>query len=138
MPGYLRALTNEIVYLYDESEGPSGECVASPFKNRTMGKRIHVGFKQITPKQPHSPAFYTSSEFMDSTSFQIISSKQSSSNNSQKFKEKSGETSTASELDISRPSHQTTAEFKENVSRNSNWRKNIDFYNQEMANHPTS
>lgn len=108
--------------------------MVSPFKNRSIGKKIHVGFKQITPKQPHSPAFYTSSEFMDSVSFQIISSKKSSSNNSQKFKEKSGETSTASELDCNRLSSQTTIEHKENLSRISNWKKNIDFYNKEVVN----
>jgi hypothetical protein len=139
VPGYLRALTNEIVYLYDELDNSSREWVISPFKNRSMWKKIRIGFKQITPKQPHSPAFYTSSEFMDSASFQIISSKKSSSNNSQKFKEKSGETSTASEVENSRPTNQTTIEYKENLSRNSNWKmKNIDFYNREMVNPSTS
>lgn len=91
----MRAMTNEIVYLFDEDD-------ESTLRNRTnsnkyLCKKVMAGSSQVDPKAPHSPAFYTSSDLFENTSFHIISSKDQSCTSSNK-QEKSGETSTASEL----------------------------------------
>lgn len=118
VPGYMRALTNEIVYLFDENQET---CYSSLTKqNPLLSKKVLGGSKQIDPKQPQSPAFYTSSELLENTSLQIVSSKGISSNNSQKHQERSGETSTASEV--------TNANLFDNIKpRESNMYKRYDY-----------
>lgn len=79
--GWMRALTNQIVYLFDDSDNmPWKQNIAQHKSNR---KKILSSTNQITPKQPHSPVFYTSSDLMENTSLQGVSSKEPSSNESQ-------------------------------------------------------
>lgn len=119
VPGYMRALTNEIVYLFDDNQDT---CFSSlPRQNQFVSKKVIGGSKQIAPKQPQSPAFYTSSEFLENTSLQIVSSKGISSNNSQKQQERSGEASTASEKTIGNV-------FDHHKSRESNIYKRYGLY----------
>ena len=76
--GWMRALTNEIVYLYEEVDNSA--LKQSLMHHKTNWKRLLSSSKQIPPKQPHSPVFYTSSELFENTSFQIISSNESQIN----------------------------------------------------------
>lgn len=79
--GWMRALTNQIVYLFDEQDNMVSR--QNIMQHKTNWRKILCSTKQITPKQPHSPVFYTSSDLMENGSFQIISSKELSSNESQ-------------------------------------------------------
>ena len=132
VPSYMRALTNEIVYLYDEIDN-SCEIFNSTKCNRTTGKKVFAGFKQVAPKEPHSPAFYSSSDLVESSSFNIISSKNTSSNNSLKMQERSGETSTASEAVHSRSTNQRPINYWDGLKSKANKENIINFYKQESA-----
>lgn len=90
---YMRAMTNEIFFLYNENEGNG---------YRPSAKKVKGGSKPIDPKIPQSPAFYTSSDILDNSTFHIVSSKGLSSTDSHK-QQKSGETSTTSEVHLATP-----------------------------------
>lgn len=51
-----------------------------------LSNKVKGGSKPLDPKVPQSPAFYSSSDMLDSSTLRIISSKEGSSNDSQKQK----------------------------------------------------
>jgi len=77
VPGSMKAITNEVLYLFNDEE----KRVVNP-----LIKTIKGGSKPLDPKVPQSPAFYTSSDLLENSNFQIASSKTPSSNESKKNK----------------------------------------------------
>jgi hypothetical protein len=90
---YMRAMTNEIFYLYNEKESNG---------YRPCAKKVKGGSMPIRPKTPHSPSFYSSSDMLDNSAFHIVSSKDLSNADSHK-QQISGETSTTSEVHLAAP-----------------------------------
>lgn len=82
--GYMRALTNEVVYLYDEVDHSTVKNRPQVLPTRSIGKNKIPSTKQIDPKTPQSPIFYSSSDVLNNTTLQGVSSKDLSSNTSQR------------------------------------------------------
>lgn len=66
VPGFLRAITNEVVDMYDQPDSVSRNLNNQTMKIPFAHSKTISPTTQVEPKQPHSPAFYSSSDLLES------------------------------------------------------------------------